>query len=72
MQSIYDNGTIVLGTVKKIKKYLINNKEVVEDFDNIMEDLEDLHDDDIVAINYDLGMGYTMDYWTKLDKLRGF
>ena len=72
MQSIYDNGTMVLGTVKKIKKYLINNKEVVEEFDNIIEDLEDLQDDDIVAINYDLGMGYTMDYWSNLDELRGF
>ena len=71
MRNVYDNGTMVLGTVKKIKKYLIINKEVVEDFNNIMEDLEDLHDDDIVAINYDLGMGYTMDYWSNLDKLRG-
>jgi hypothetical protein len=33
----------------------------------IMEDLQKLEPDDIVAINYDHGMGYSIDYWTYND-----
>lgn len=66
MNNLYDNGTMVLGEVKKIKEYLTKYSED-EDLGvkDILKDLEDLEEDTIVAINYDLGMGYSIDYWEK-------
>lgn len=60
---IYDNGTCVLGQVEDIKKYILKNCE--EDYicAALIEDLKDLKSDTIVIINYDLGMGYSIEYW---------
>lgn len=68
MNKVYDNGTMVLGEVKKIKEYLVKYSEN-EDLGvkDILKDLEDEEEDTIVAINYDLGMGYSIDYWSKND-----
>lgn len=71
MNNLYDNGTMVLGEVKKVKEYLIKYSED-EDLGvkDILKDLEDLEEDIIVAINYDCGMGYSFDYWEKEDIIK--
>lgn len=67
MNNVYDNGTMVLGNVYNLKDYICRNCEDYEEIKEIIEDLEDLDEDTIVAINYDLGMGYSIDYWSEED-----
>ena len=68
MNNIYDNGTMVLGNVKNMKVYLLENFNL-EDEDiydkELFEFLDTLSDETIIAINYDNGMGYSIDYWNK-------
>lgn len=67
MKNIYDNGTVMLGQVKQIKEYTENQfkKELIEDYERkkILEELKELKDNDIVAINYDCGMGLSIEYF---------
>lgn len=67
MNEIYDNGTIILGNVKNIRDYTIKQFEngIIEDWerDEILEELKELKEDNIVAVNYDCGMGLKTDYW---------
>lgn len=72
MNSIYDNGAIMLGNVKMVKEEL--KREMEQDIDmccvdieEVIKDLENLEDNMIVAINYDCGMGYSIDYWHEND-----
>lgn len=67
MNNIYDNGTMVLGRKDKVYKYLIDNAEETWEIEDILHDIEELKDNTIVAINYDLGMGYSVDYWEESD-----
>ena len=69
MQNIYDNGEICLGEVKRIIEYFNTIGADIEEYEEILEELKKLNDDDIVAINYDHGMGYSIDWWTKKDKI---
>ena len=69
MQNIYDNGKICLGEVKRIIEYFNTIGADIEEYEEILEELKKLNDDDIVAINYDNGMGYSIDWWTKNDKI---
>ena len=69
MQNIYDNGRLYLGEVGKIKQDLINNAEETWEIEDILEELKELEDNTIVAINYDSGMGYSIEYWTTKDKI---
>ena len=69
MQNIYDNGEICLGEVKRIIEYFNTIGADIEEYEEILEELKKLNDDDIVAINYDHGMGYSIDWWTKNDKI---
>lgn len=72
MNSLYDNGTILLGTKKDIVNQIYNNmleEENDEEYMEILEDLKDFKEDTIVALNYDNGMGYSIDYWDSNDKL---
>ena len=69
MQNIYDNGEICLGEVKRIIEYFNTIGADIEEYEEILEELKKLNDDDIVAINYDNGMGYSIDWWTKDDKV---
>ena len=75
MNNIYDNGAIMLGNVKMVKEFIknaINDQKDLyfEDLENILEDINDLKDDTIVAINYDHGMGYSLDYWDTKDSIK--
>ena len=69
MQNIYDNGEICLGEVGKIRQQLIDNAEETWEIEDILEELKEFEDNTIVAINYDNGMGYSIEYWTKKDIL---
>lgn len=75
MNKIYDNGTLMLGNVKDLIMEI--EKEIKEDIDmfdidmeELLKDLKELRDIDyemVVCINYDNGMGYTIDYWSSKD-----
>lgn len=73
MNNLYDNGTILLGKKQDIINQIYNNmleEEQDELYMEILEDLKDLEDDTIVALNYDTGMGYSFDWWDKKDILK--
>ena len=72
--NVYDNGEIVLGKVIWVKKYIRENADDITEVEDILKDLEEivakcdnLDADTIVAVNYDHGMGYSIDYWTYND-----
>ena len=65
MNNVYDNGKIVLGNIYNVKDYICRNCEDLEEIKGLIEDLEDYDNDTIVAINYDVGMGYLTEYWGK-------
>ena len=67
MQNIYDNGKLCLGEVGKIRQQLINNAEETWEIEDILKELKEFEDNTIVAINYDNGMGYSIEYWTTKD-----
>ena len=69
MKEIYDNGEMCLGEVKKIIEYFNTTGADIEEYEDLLKELKELNDDDIVAINYDHGMGYSIDWWTKDDKI---
>ena len=74
MNNIYDNGAIMLGNVKMVKEEIKRQMEqdidmCFADMEEILKDLEELKDNMIVAINYDCGMGYSIDYWYENDKV---
>lgn len=64
MENIYDNGCQVIGEYKKVVAYVKKHQDNLEN-DDLLEDLIDLKLDDntIICINYDLGMGYSFDWW---------
>lgn len=75
MDCIYDNGAIMLGNVKMVREEI--QKEIKEnvdmfcaDMEEILKDLEELSNETIVAINYDCGMGYSIDYWHEDDIIK--
>ena len=66
---VYDNGIMILGLIPQVKDYIHRNCEDYEEIKDIIEDLESLDEDSIVAINYDSGMGYSIDWWEKDTKV---
>ena len=72
MNSIYDNGALMIGNIKEIIKY-IENDETLEtwEFEDLLNDLKELNDKvEIVMINYENPMGYSIDYWNKDDEIK--
>lgn len=73
MENIYDNGTHMLGQVKKIKDYndkLYKDKAIEEEqWLELVKELVWYKDTDIVSIDYDNGMGMTVEYWEQKDIL---
>ena len=75
MNKIYDNGALMLGNVQdlimEIEKELKNGVDMFcADMEDILKDLKELRDIDyemVVCINYDNGMGYSIDYWSSND-----
>lgn len=75
MIGIYDNGDTLLGRVSLIREY---TREHTEKFDEdreflieLLEDIKDLDEDTIVAVNYENQMGYTIEFWKPSDRLKG-
>ena len=64
---LYDNGEMLLGTPQKIVKYL--NKTT--DFDDLIEYIGTLDKNCIVLISLNNGMGWSVDYFTESDKIKG-
>ena len=79
MNKIYDNGALMLGNVQmvinEIEKELKNGVDMFcIDMEEIIKDLKELRDIDyemVVCINYDNGMGYSIDYWCSNDIVKG-
>lgn len=75
MKNIYDNGALMLGNVQmvinEIEKELKNGVDMFYiDVEELIKDLKELRDIDyemVVCINYDNGMGYSIDYWSGND-----
>lgn len=73
MNNIYDNGALMIGNINEIIKEVKN--EIKKDIDmcfidkeDLLKDLEELKDiADIVCINYENPMGYSIDYWDNND-----
>lgn len=79
MNKIYDNGGIMLGNIdlviKEIKREIENEIDMSDaNTEELLKDLEDLKVQvpsvEIVSVNYDTGMGYSFDYWTKNDEYK--
>lgn len=77
MNNIYDNGAIMLGNVKMVKEEIKREIEknidmCFADMEEILKDLEEFSNETIVAINYDSGMGYSIDYWHEDDIVKEY
>lgn len=72
MNNIYDNGEMLLGRVDDIIKYInIHQENWDEDVaKEILEEIKDYENDTILVINYDNGMGWRLDYWTRKDIIK--
>lgn len=79
MNSVYDNGGVMIGNIDLVIKEL--KREIEKDIDmsdvsteELLKDLEDLKvqvpDVSIVSIDYDTGMGYSFNYWTTDDEIK--
>ena len=73
MNNVYDNCEKLLGTVKNIRLYTEKvllgtiNEEIQEFNKQLLEDIKEFDDNDIISINYDNGMGYSIDKWDEKD-----
>lgn len=75
MKNIYDNGALMLGNVQmvinEIEKELKNGVDMFcADMEELLKELKELRDIDyemVVCINYDNGMGYSINYWSSND-----
>lgn len=73
MNKLYDNGEILLGRKKDVVNQIYNNmleEENDEEYTEILEDIKDFEDNTIIAINYDNGMGYSIDVWDEKDVIK--
>lgn len=73
MNKLYDNGEILLGRKKDVVNQIYNTmleEENDEEYTEILEDIKDFEDNTILAINYDNGMGYSIDYWDEKDVIK--
>lgn len=79
MKNIYDNGALMLGNVQdvimEIEREIEKDIDMLGiDMDELLKDLKELRDIDyemVVCINYDNGMGYSIDYWSSKDIVKG-
>ena len=78
MKCVYDNGAIMIGAIDLVIAKVEN--EIKEDLDMCLIDAEELLKDlkelkesmstiEIISVNYDNGMGYSIDYWHTNDKI---
>ena len=72
MDKIYDNGALMIGNIKEIIKYIENDENLETwEFEDLLNDLKKFDDKvEIVMINYENPMGYSIDYWNKDDEIK--
>lgn len=66
------NVQMVISEIERQKRASIDMLDA--DMDELLKDLKELRDIDyemVVCINYDNGMGYTIDYWGSIDIVKG-
>lgn len=68
LNCIYDNCEKIIGNVKNVKQYVENNCEDYEEVKDMIEELKDFEENTIVLLDYNNGMGFTIDYWSEKDK----
>ena len=68
LNCVYDNCEKIIGNVKNVKQYVENNCEDYEEVKDIIEELKKFEENTIVLLDYNNGMGFTIDYWTEKDK----
>lgn len=73
---IYDNGALMVGNIDLIIEEIEKEIEIyldmaAIDIESLLKDLYDLKKSniEIVCINYDNGMNYSIDCWTKNEKI---
>lgn len=75
MNNIYDNGSLMIGNLDAIINY-IESDETLEtwEYEDLIKDLYELKnsetDINVVMVNYENPMGYSIDYWHKSDKVK--
>ena len=80
MNKLYDNGTLLLGNIddiiKEFERQIKNDVFVDFEIKEILKDLYELknmkhkYPVEIVMINYDNPMGYSIDYWDNYDVVK--
>lgn len=76
MNNIYDNGALMIGNINDVINEIKSEIEkdidmCFVDADELLKDLEEIKDvAEIVYIDYENPMGYTIDYWCESDKLK--
>ena len=76
MNNIYDNGALMIGNIKDVIKEITNEitngvDMCLLDQEGLLKDLEELENiADIVMIDYENPMGYTINYWTSNDVIK--
>lgn len=79
MNSVYDNGGVMIGNIdlviKELKREIENDIDMFDvNIEELLKDLEDLKVQvpsvSVVSIDYDTGMGYSFNYWTASDKIK--
>lgn len=68
LNCVYDNCEKIIGNVKNVKQYVENNCEDYEEVKDMIEELKKFEENTIVLLDYNNGMGFTIDYWTEKDK----
>ena len=76
MNKIYDNGALLIGNINMVINEV--EREIKEDIDMVFTDKEELLKEllelkdiaEIVYIDYENPMGYTINYWCKNDILK--
>lgn len=68
LNCVYDNCEKIIGNVKNVKQYVENNCEDYEEVKDMIEELKNFEENTIVLLDYNNGMGFTIDYWTEKDK----
>ena len=68
LNCVYDNCEKIIGNVKNVKQYVENNCEDYEEVKDMIEELKNFEENTMIVLDYNNGMGFTIDYWTEKDK----
>ena len=73
-KKVYDNGYQMLGTVKNMRNYIqkcirynINQGDEHKELDDLLEEVKEYSDEDVIMIDYDRPMGFSLYVFNKDD-----